>query len=57
VAVFFEAVGVAGLAWGEPLWAIALSALLLACVLAPYSRAYVWREAIDRRQILAAGEG
>lgn len=55
-AIVVEAVGVADLAWGQPLWSAALSALLLACLLAPSSRAYVWREAIVRRQSLAAGE-
>lgn len=57
LAVAFEGVGVAGLAWGEPLWSVALSAVLLACLLAPSSRAYVWREAIARRRAVTAGEG
>lgn len=48
---------VAGLAWGEPWWSVALSSLLLAFLLAPSSRAYVWREAIFRRQSLTAEEG
>ncbi|MGE5603371.1 MAG: hypothetical protein ACM30E_09985 [Nitrososphaerales archaeon] len=52
-----EGLGVAGLAWGEPWWSAALSAVLLACLLAPASRAYVWREAMVRRQSLAASEG
>lgn len=56
-AIAVEGLGVAGLAWGEPWWSAALSAVLLACLLAPASRAYVWREAMVRRQSLAVPEG
>lgn len=48
--------GIAGLAWGEPAWRAALAALQLALLLAPSSRAYVWRES-PRRRAQIAGEG
>lgn len=54
--VFSGLLGIAGLAWGEPVWAAALAALQLALLLAPPSWAYVWRES-PRRRAQIASEG